>query len=46
MALDLTTATNVGFLVALPVVFAPLSSLTGASFRLIEERLPWYAPVQ
>ncbi|MFR5091405.1 MAG: EamA family transporter [Adlercreutzia equolifaciens] len=34
VALDLTTATNVGFLVALPVVFAPLLSDGGGALPL------------
>lgn len=42
IALDLTTATNVGFLVALPVVFAPLVSML-----VFRKRYPWgFLPFQ
>ncbi|WP_080799236.1 DMT family transporter [Arabiibacter massiliensis] len=45
VALDLTTATNVGFLVALPVVFAPLLSSLANRRRYPLAFLPFQAAV-
>lgn len=45
VALDLTTATNVGFLVALPVVFAPLLSSIVGRCRYPRAFLPFQAAV-
>ena len=45
VALDLTTATNVGFLVALPVVFAPLLSCLVNRRRYPLAFLPFQAAV-
>ena len=45
MALDLTTATNVGFLVALPVVFAPLLSTVVERSRYPRAIIPFQVGV-
>lgn len=45
VALDLTTATNVGFLVALPVVFAPLLSAVVGRTRYPRALIPFQGAV-
>ena len=45
VALDLTTATNVGFLVALPVVFAPLLSTVAERSRYPRAIIPFQVGV-
>lgn len=45
VALDLTTATNVGFLVALPVVFAPLLSTVAERTRYPRALIPFQVGV-
>lgn len=45
VALDLTTATNVGFLVALPVVFAPLLSTVVERSRYPRAIIPFQVGV-
>lgn len=45
VALDLTTATNVGFLVALPVMFAPILSTVAQRTRYPKALVPFQAAV-